>query len=64
MENIWINPLSHDEADLVNLSTGVLAPTNAVSDLLKAHQIGEAYKTFRERLEKDSPAVNCHEQKK
>ncbi len=26
MENSWINPLSHDETDLVNLSTGVLVP--------------------------------------
>ncbi len=64
IENIWINPLSHDETDLVNLSTTVLAPPNAVSDLLKARQIGEAYKTFRECLEKDPPSVNCHKQMK
>ncbi len=65
MQNNWINPMSHDETDLVHLSTGVLAPPNAVRDLLKTHQIGdEAYKIFRERLEKDPPDVNCHEQMK
>ncbi len=56
MENNWINPLVHDETDLVNLSTGLFAPPNAISDLLKAYQIGEeAYKTFREEIQKYPP---------
>lgn len=62
IENSWINPLSHDETELVNLSTGILAPPDVASDLLKAHQVGEeAYKEFREnRLEGDTPRVKFH----
>ena len=44
MENSWISPLSHDETELVNLSTGILAPPDVANDLLKAHKVGkEAY---------------------
>ena len=59
MENSWINPLCHDGKKLINLSTGILAPTNVERDLLNAHKVGQqAYQIFREdRLEKD-PSFN------
>ena len=63
MENTWVNPLSHDETELFNLSTVILAPPDVASDLMKAHQVGEeAYQTFREdRLEKEPPKVKFHD---
>ena len=66
MENSWINPLSNDETELVNLSTGILAPPDVANDLLKAHKVGkEAYQTFREdRLEKEQPNVKFHDKMK
>ena len=66
MENTWINPLSHDETELVNLSTGILALPDVASDLLKAHQVGEeAFQTLRKDcLEKEPPKVKFHEKTK
>ena len=63
MENTWINPLRHDQDDLVNLSTGVLTTAEFTRDLLNAQKIGEgAYQTFKSlRLEKDQPDVNFHD---
>ena len=46
MENSWINPLRSDDADLVSLSTGTLAPSE------------ETYHTFKiSRLETYPPTV-------
>ena len=66
MEKSWINPLSLDQLELVNLSTGVLAPPDVAKDLLEAHQLGEgAYESFRrDRLEKDPPSAKFHDKMK
>ncbi len=66
MENSWINPMSHDDRELVNLSTGILAPPDVVHDIGEAHAIGEqAYQTFKEdRLEKDPTKVKFHDKMK
>lgn len=63
MENSWVNPLSQDRTDLINLSTGVVAPANVASDLLKAQTIGEeAYETFKkDRLENEVPTTKFHD---
>ena len=66
MENTWVNPLSHNETELVNLSSGILAPSDVASDLLNAHQVGEeAYRSFRkDRLEKESPKARFYDKMK
>ena len=47
MENNWLNPLSPDESYLISLSTGTVAPSEVVKDLLRALEVGEeAYQTF------------------
>ena len=63
LQNSWINPLSHDEKELVNLSTGILAPPDVARGLLEAHKVGQqAYQMIREdRLEKDPPTVNFND---
>ena len=66
MENTWVNPLSHNETELVNLSSGILAPSDVASDLLNAHQVGEeTYRSFRkDRLEKESPKARFYDKMK
>ena len=41
MENNWLNTLSPDESDLVSLSTGSVASSAMVKDLLRAFEVGE-----------------------
>ena len=63
MENNWLNPLSPDEAYLISLSTGTVAPSAVVRDLLRALDVGEeAYQTFeRTGLDDDPPSVKFHD---
>ena len=63
IENSWINPLSPDPSDIVNLSTGILAPEDITDDLLKARRVGEeAYQDFKSsRLEQEEPTVKFHD---
>ena len=62
MENNWLNPLSPDESDLVNLSTGTVTPPAVVKDL-RALAVGEeAYMMFkRTRLDDNPSSVKCHD---
>ncbi len=41
MENNWLNPFTVEVRDLVNLSTGCVAPPDIAKDLLRANAIGE-----------------------
>lgn len=62
MENSWLNPMSHDETDLVSLSIGTMAPPDITRDLLRAFEIEEAYKVFKQtRLDEDPPSVKFHD---
>ena len=54
MENSWINPMSTEEEDLVNLSTGAVAPPEVSRDLVTAQTVGKtAYQEYKARLEED-----------
>ena len=55
--------LSPDESDLVNLSTGTVAPPAVIKDLLRAFEVREeAYQSFkRTRLDDDPPSVKFHD---
>jgi len=50
METEWINPFSGDPTELINLSTGTVAPSDVAIDLLlTANARGErAYKNFQD----------------
>ena len=63
MENNRLNPLSSDESDLVNLSTGTMAPSAVVKDLLRTLELGEEeYQTFKwTRLDDDPQSVKFHD---
>ena len=58
----WINPFA-EKQDLVSVSTARTAPTDIVSDLMKAEKIGkQCYSIFKnERLEKDPPTKKFHD---
>jgi len=66
IERSWLNPLSHEETKLVNVSTGVVVPPDIVVDLLQAHEVGEkAYEKFKqESLEADPPTINFYDEMK
>lgn len=68
MENNWINPLIHDQTELVSLSTGIAAPTptDVARDLLTAHMVKEeANQNFKkDRLESKPRTVKFHEKMK
>ena len=52
LESNWTNPFSNDPSDLVNISTGAVAPPNICMDLLGAQQNGEnAYSLRVKKLE-------------
>lgn len=42
LENNWTNPFGNDPSDLVNISTGAVAPPEVSKDLLAAQRKGEA----------------------
>ena len=55
MESSWLNLMSPDEDELVNLSTGTLAPPDVQRDLMTDHAVGEAaYEEFKARLDEDT----------
>ena len=64
MENNWLNPVyPDDESYLISLSTGTVAPSAVVKDLLRALEVGEeAYQTFEGTgLDDDPPSVKSHD---
>ena len=49
METEWVNQFSGDPTELIGLSTGTVAPSDVVPDLLTANARGEvAYKNFQD----------------
>lgn len=58
----WVNPFSGSQ-DIISLSTARVAPTELSSDLMKAHDTGEAnYLQFKmERLESNPPLKKFHD---
>jgi hypothetical protein len=55
LENTWTNPFCGDPTDLVSISTGLVAPLEVATDLLKAHEKGEAaYAARAQKLEEGS----------
>ena len=63
LENNWINPFIGERQDLVSFSTGTIAPSEIVNDLLNALKTGEeAYKILRKkRIEPHPPIVKFHD---
>ena len=63
MENSWLNPMCHEETELVSLSTGTVAPADVAKYLLGAHQVGEeAYQMFKKKcLEQAPPTMKFHD---
>ena len=57
--------MCHDQADLVSLSTSILAPPDVADDLIRAQEIGEAkYHNFKQmRLEylEYPPSIKFHD---
>ena len=66
MENHWINPLTHDQTELVSFSTGIVAPPEVARDLLTAHMVKEEVnQNFKkDRLESEPRTVKFHEKMK
>ena len=58
----WVNPFA-ETLDLVSISTAKAVPNGIVTDLMKAHEIGQqCYATFKvERLETDPLAKKFHD---
>ena len=62
--SFWsICTLSPDVSDLVNMSTGTVAPPAVVKDILRAFEVGEeAYHSFKRTiLDDDPPSVKFHD---
>ncbi len=56
MENSWLNPMAPNGINLVNLSTGSIAPPDVTRDLLRAPDIGEeAYQVFKQTWLEEPP---------
>ena len=66
LQDTWLNPFNPDLQDLVCLSAGKVASSEAQDDLLRAKDVcEELYKAFREqRLECDPLKVKFHDTKK